>query len=207
MKPFIIGVTGPTGCGKTTLLETIRRRGGTVIDCDALYYELLASEEGTALRQELQTAFPTAFDESGSLLRKKLGTLVFGSAARMAQLNEIVFFHIGNAVRARLGRAQADGAALFAIDAINLFESGLAGLCEETVGARWADGAICCVARGRAEAGCILPDALRNNFTKCRDARGICARGRPISEHNSERSISHDKARTRGTALPAEKRL
>ena len=134
MKPFVIGVTGPTGCGKTTLLETIRRRGGTVIDCDALYYELLASEEGAALRQELQTAFPTAFDESGSLLRKKLGTLVFGSAARMAQLNEIVFFHIGNAVRARLGRAQADGAALFAIDAINLFESGLAGLCEETVG-------------------------------------------------------------------------
>ena len=33
----IIGITGPTGCGKTTLLRVIAAHGGTVIDCDALY--------------------------------------------------------------------------------------------------------------------------------------------------------------------------
>ena len=131
---LVIGITGPTGCGKTTLLQQIERRGGHIVDCDALYYALLASKEGAALRQELQTAFPDAFGADGGLRRKALGQLVFGDKARMAQLNEIVFFHVGNAVRARLVRERAAGRRLFAIDAINLFESGLAALCDTTVG-------------------------------------------------------------------------
>ena len=131
---LVIGITGPTGCGKTTLLQQIERRGGHIVDCDALYYALLASKEGAALRQELQTAFPGAFGADGSLRRKALGQLVFGDKARMAQLNEIVFFHVGNAVRARLVRERAAGRRLFAIDAINLFESRLAALCDTTVG-------------------------------------------------------------------------
>ena len=134
MSMLVIGITGPTGCGKTTLLQEIERRGGHIVDCDALYYALLASKEGAALRQELQTAFPGAFGADGSLRRKALGQLVFGDKARMAQLNEIVFFHVGNAVRARLVRERAAGRRLFAIDAINLFESGLAALCDTTVG-------------------------------------------------------------------------
>ena len=86
---LVIGITGPTGCGKTTLLQAVQQRGGYIVDCDALYYELLASEEGADLRRELQTAFPAAFDADGRLRRKALGQLVFGDQARMAQLNEI----------------------------------------------------------------------------------------------------------------------
>ena len=134
MSMLVIGITGPTGCGKTTLLREIEHRGGYIVDCDALYYALLASEEGAALRQELQAAFPAAFDADGTLRRKALGRLVFGDPSRMAQLNEIVFFHVGNAVRARLVHEQSAGRQLFAVDAINLFESGLAALCDTTVG-------------------------------------------------------------------------
>ena len=53
MSMLVIGITGPTGCGKTTLLQAVQRRGGYIVDCDALYYELLASEEGADLRLSL----------------------------------------------------------------------------------------------------------------------------------------------------------
>ena len=36
---MILGITGGTGCGKTTLLECIREQGGLVLDCDAVYHE------------------------------------------------------------------------------------------------------------------------------------------------------------------------
>ena len=52
-----IGITGPTGCGKTTLLQEIAARGGEIVDCDALYYELLKTDP------DLKAALAAAFGE------------------------------------------------------------------------------------------------------------------------------------------------
>ena len=41
---MILGITGGTGCGKTTLLRLIQQRGGLVLDCDEIYHRLLASD-------------------------------------------------------------------------------------------------------------------------------------------------------------------
>ena len=110
---LIIGITGPTGCGKTTLLRRIAARGGTVIDCDALYYELLA--EGGAMAQALASSFPGAFRPDGSFDRAAMRARVFSDPAQMEKLNAIVFVHIGQAVRQRLDAAQRAGCRLFAV--------------------------------------------------------------------------------------------
>lgn len=127
-----IGITGSTGCGKTTLLRKISARGGVVIDCDSLYYELLKTD--ASLREALTAAFGDVFLPDGSLARRKLAARVFANAQELTRLDEIVFFHVGNAVRARKQAAEESGAPLFAIDAINLFESGLAKECDVTLG-------------------------------------------------------------------------
>ena len=62
-----IGITGPTGCGKTTLLQEIAARGGEIVDCDALYYELLKTDPD--LKAALAAAFGEIFLPDGSLDR------------------------------------------------------------------------------------------------------------------------------------------
>ena len=41
---MILGITGGTGCGKTTLLNCIQDQGGLVLDCDAIYHALLQTD-------------------------------------------------------------------------------------------------------------------------------------------------------------------
>ena len=106
-------------------------RGGEIVDCDALYYELLKTDPD--LKAALAAAFGDIFLPDGSLDRPKLASLVFSSADRLAKLNEIVFFHVGRAVETRKVQAEAKGTPIFAIDAINLLESGMGALCDKTV--------------------------------------------------------------------------
>ena len=123
---MIIGITGGTGCGKTTLLEMIRQLGGRVLACDRNYHGLLQS--GGEMVDRLAQRFPEAM-EDGILNRKKLGTIVFSDPAALAELNEITH----SAVKAEVLRLLAGKPALAAIDAIGLFEGGLAELCDVTV--------------------------------------------------------------------------
>lgn len=127
-----IGITGGTGCGKTAFLRCIEAHGGVGIDCDALYYDLLRTDG--ALRAALTESFGAVFRPDGSLDRKRLGTAVFSDPAQMEALNRIVFTHVRRAVETIRAREKSAGTALLAIDAINLFQSGLAELCGTTVG-------------------------------------------------------------------------
>ena len=73
-RNFIIGITGGTGCGKTTLLRAIEAKGGLVLDCDAIYHQLLRTDK--AMLAAIEARFPGTV-ENGELQRKKLGSLVF----------------------------------------------------------------------------------------------------------------------------------
>lgn len=123
---MILGITGGTGCGKTTLLNVIRDHGGLVLDCDAIYHQLLATDP--ALLSAIEARFPGTV-ENGTLQRKKLGAIVFSDPAALQDLNAITHAAIKAEVLRRLETAPA----LAAIDAIALFESGLAQLCDTTV--------------------------------------------------------------------------
>ena len=123
---MIIGITGGTGCGKTTLLSVIKEHGGLVIDCDKLYHQLL--QEDKSLLYNIESRFPGVVKD-GALQRKKLGSLVFADKAALQELNAITHKAVYDAVLQRLSAAPK----LTAIDAIGLFESGLDKLCDVTV--------------------------------------------------------------------------
>lgn len=123
---MILGITGGTGCGKTTLLDTVKELGGMVLDCDAIYHDLLRSDH--ALLRAIESRFPGTVTD-GALDRKKLGSIVFADKAALEDLNMITH----SAVKAEVLRQLEQKPALAAIDAIGLFESGLDRLCDVTV--------------------------------------------------------------------------
>lgn len=123
---MILGITGGTGCGKTTLLGLLRERGAVVADCDAVYRELLASDP--ALLAAIATRFPGTV-RGGQLDRKALGQRVFSDSGELAALNALTHAAVAAEVQRRLTPRPELGA----IDAIALFESGLDKLCDRTV--------------------------------------------------------------------------
>ena len=123
---MILGITGGTGCGKTTLLREIEARGGLILDCDAIYHDLLTRD--AALLSAIDARFPGVV-EGGVLQRKKLGAIVFADEKALLDLNAITH----GAVKAEVSRRLENAPALAAIDAIALFEGGLAQLCDATV--------------------------------------------------------------------------
>ena len=127
----VIGITGPTGAGKTTALRELTALGGLLLDADAVYHELLAHNHG--LRTELEERFGVMTDAAGAFDRKKLGAIVFRDAAALADLNRIAHRYIVDAIGQELEQAKQVGTSVAAVDAIALFESGLADLCDTTV--------------------------------------------------------------------------
>ena len=85
-KTFIIGITGGTGCGKTTLLNCIAEQGGLILDCDEIYHRLLRTDDNLLL--SIENRFPGVV-ENGVLQRQKLGNIVFSDEQALADLNKI----------------------------------------------------------------------------------------------------------------------
>lgn len=132
MSFTIIGLTGPTGAGKTTVLHVLEGMGAAVLDADAIYHDLTVSSQ--PMRQALQERFgPDIYDDQGVLLRKQLGAKVFGDSQALEDLNAITHRYIQLEIQRRLDQAQAEGKQVAVVDAIALIESGVADICHITV--------------------------------------------------------------------------
>jgi len=128
---YIIGITGGTGAGKTSALRALKKLGALVIDCDALYHELLAGNE--ELKSDLETRFSGVLID-GEIDRKKLGGIVFTDPSALLDLNAITHRYTGREVERRLENWKTQGGPVAAIDAIALIESGRSKKCDVVIG-------------------------------------------------------------------------
>ena len=118
-KPFILGLTGSIGMGKSTVSAMLRELGVPVFDADAAVHALQGP--GGALLPMIEAEFPGTTGPGG-VDRIKLGAAVFGDAARLKRLEEIVHPAVG-AMRAGFLEENA-GASLIVFDIPLLFEKG-----------------------------------------------------------------------------------
>ncbi len=126
----LIGLIGPTGCGKTTVAGWLAERGAAIVDADELTRDVMG--RGTDTAEKVIGHFGETYRlPDGSLDRAVLGRLVFGDPARLAELESIVHpaiqLRIAEAVRER----DAANPAAIVLEAIKLVEAGYAASCDE----------------------------------------------------------------------------
>ena len=126
-----IGITGPIGCGKTTVAGWLGERPGVVvIDADRVARDVLApgTPELAAVAQRFGAEL---VDGEGALDRAALGRIVFTDPEALRALEAIVHPAVRPRILAAIDAAEAAGAAAVVVEAIKLVEGGLAELCDE----------------------------------------------------------------------------
>jgi len=159
-----IGLTGPIGCGKSTVAAWLGMRGAAIIDADAVARAVTAP--GEPAHDAILARFGDAVRRAdGTLDRAALARAVFPDAAALHDLEAIVHPAVRPRILAAIEAADRAGAPAVAIEAIKLVEGGLAALCDE-VWLVWCDPA---TQRARLAGRGMAPADAERRITAQRD--------------------------------------
>jgi len=127
----LIGLTGGTGSGKSTVAAMFREMGAAIVDADEAAHAVYAP--GTPGFEAVAHEFGPEFVSDGAIDRRKLGDHVFKDPAALARLNAIVHPLVRQWMAERTVEAAERGAEVVIQDVPLLFENRLQGLFSETV--------------------------------------------------------------------------
>ena len=124
----IIGLTGPTGAGKSSLKEIAEKQGAAFIDCDTVVHHLFEADADCI--RAVAAAFGEDTIENGRVNRRVLAQRAFASRQATQLLNETVFPFVTYAI---LREIEAKKEQTVILDAPTLYESGIDEICCLTV--------------------------------------------------------------------------
>ncbi|MGN0113904.1 MAG: dephospho-CoA kinase [Acutalibacteraceae bacterium] len=128
-KTIIVGLTGTSGAGKTTVCEILRQHGCMIINSDIVAREI--TEIGSPCLDELRLAFSDEIiNADGSLNRRGLGEIAFSSDELTERLNAITHPHIIKRIKSIINKYKQGGAKIIILDAPQLFEANADTLCD-----------------------------------------------------------------------------
>lgn len=194
---IVIGITGPIGCGKSTVAGWLSDLGAVVIDADLVAREV--TPPGSGELAAVVDAFGSGVLRSdGSLDRAALGRIVFADPAALRRLEAIIHPAVRPRILAEIEAARSAGAQAVVVEAIKLLEGGLATLCNEVWLVTCSPEAQLSRVQARAAArGETLEDAAARIDAQA----GLVERLRPSATHTVDTSDSAFETRARVAEL------
>ncbi|NXP04449.1 COASY synthase, partial [Thinocorus orbignyianus] len=107
-RPYVIGLTGGTGSGKTSVARLLGQLGAFCIDADKLGHAVYVPG-GPAYERVVATFGTEIVHEDGTINRKALGAKVFGNQERLKSLTDIVWPEIAQMVKEQIKEADSQG--------------------------------------------------------------------------------------------------
>ena len=132
MGCFVVGLTGQTGAGKSTVSRVLEECGIPVIDCDLLARQAVLP--GSDCLAQLAQAFgEQILLADGTLDRAKTASIAFSDPEKLQTLNQITHKAILALLDHQLQQMQQHGETLAVVDAPTLFESGADRFCQAVI--------------------------------------------------------------------------
>ncbi|XP_077594815.1 bifunctional coenzyme A synthase [Stigmatopora nigra] len=130
LRPYVIGLTGGSGSGKTSVAKRLEKLGAVRIDCDKLGHQVY--ETGTAAYHRVVEEFGSdILNQDKSINRRILGKKVFGKQDRLKALTDIVWPEIALLVDDVISQAREEGKDVCVVDAAVLLEAGWTNMVHE----------------------------------------------------------------------------
>lgn len=126
-RPWVLGLIGGIGSGKSTVAACFANLGAEVIDADRVVHGLL---DRPSVRRDIVTEWGPETASGGRVNRAVLAQRAFRNRASIARLNEIVHPRVAKVIRGAVRRSRK---AVFVVDAPLLLEAGAGELCDRIV--------------------------------------------------------------------------
>ena len=129
---IVIGITGPTGAGKSFFCDFLNGMKIPSINADRVYHDMLVPP--SECLDAIRLAFgDSVFEADGSLDRAKLGAIVFSSPEKLELLNTTVLTRVITKIKEIISEYKSQGCRAVAIDAPTLIESGFDKECDAVI--------------------------------------------------------------------------
>lgn len=131
-KAIVVGITGTSGSGKSSVGACLRDMGWQIIDADLVYHQLLMLDRN--LTATVLNQFPEVAGEDGNVDRKALSEIVFEDRTAMRRLNAITHPAVKREILRRIRVLTSQGCRRIGLDVPLLYESGLDHVCDFVLG-------------------------------------------------------------------------
>nr|XP_056719581.1 bifunctional coenzyme A synthase [Euleptes europaea] len=128
--PYIIGLTGVSGTGKSSIAQHLARLGAFHLDVDTLGHDIYAPG-GPVYDQVVEAFGGDILKEDGTIDRAILGAKVFGDQGQLKRLTNIMWPVMAQMAKEKIEEAAAQGATVCVLDAAVLLEAGWADMVHE----------------------------------------------------------------------------